>query len=93
MVPGATAKVAVTRFEAPRHLAFDWDDTMHVDMSFEPSETARTQATVRVNGSKAPMRWRRPPIQSRGLPSCCATSRPLLETGDRQIWCGTRPRS
>ncbi len=35
MVPGATAKVAVTRFEAPRHLAFDWDDTMHVDMSFE----------------------------------------------------------
>jgi uncharacterized protein YndB with AHSA1/START domain len=50
MVPGATAKVAVTGFEAPRHLAFDWDDTMHVDMRFEVFGDGATRVSVRVSG-------------------------------------------
>ena len=50
MVPGATARVVVTRFESPHHLAFDWDDEMHVAMSFEPFGDGGTRATVEVSG-------------------------------------------
>jgi len=50
MVPGATARVAVTRFESPHHLAFDWDDELHVGMTFEPFGDAGTQVGVEVSG-------------------------------------------
>lgn len=50
MVPGARAQVIVTRFEAPRHLAFDWDDGQHVDMSFEPFGEGGTRAVVAIGG-------------------------------------------
>src|SRR5512134_924649 len=51
MVPGATAKVVVTRFEAPRVLSFDWpDDGLHVDMTFEPFGEGGTRAAVAVSG-------------------------------------------
>jgi uncharacterized protein YndB with AHSA1/START domain len=50
LVPGAEARVTVTRFEAPRHLAFDWDDAMHVDMTFDPFGAGATHASVRVSG-------------------------------------------
>jgi uncharacterized protein YndB with AHSA1/START domain len=50
MVPGATAKVVVTRFEAPRHLAFDWDSGIHVDMQFDPFGDGGTRVTVGVRG-------------------------------------------
>ena len=54
MVPGARAQVVVTRFEAPRHLAFDWDDAMHVDMSFEPWGDGGTRVAVSVSGFEGP---------------------------------------
>jgi len=50
MVPGATAQVRVTRFEAPRVLGFDWDDGQHVEMSFDPFGEGGTRAVVAVTG-------------------------------------------
>ena len=50
MVPGATARVTVTRFESPHHLAFDWDDELHVAMAFEPFGDGGTQVDVEVSG-------------------------------------------
>jgi uncharacterized protein YndB with AHSA1/START domain len=48
MVPGATADVAVTLFEAPHRLAFDWPD-MHVDMTFESIDKSATRVGVAVS--------------------------------------------
>jgi uncharacterized protein YndB with AHSA1/START domain len=53
LVPGATETVAVTQFEAPRHLAFDWSDGVHVDMRFE-SFGDGTKVTVSVSGFTGP---------------------------------------
>jgi uncharacterized protein YndB with AHSA1/START domain len=50
MVPGATAKVAVTRFEAPRLLAFDWSGVCHVEMTFDAFGDGATRAAVEVSG-------------------------------------------
>jgi len=50
MVPGATAKVFVTRFEAPRSLSFDWPDGIHVDMRFELFDDGATLVDVAVSG-------------------------------------------
>lgn len=50
MVPGATEQVSVTAFEAPRHLAFDWSDGIHVDMTFEPFADGATRAGVAITG-------------------------------------------
>jgi uncharacterized protein YndB with AHSA1/START domain len=50
MVPGATARVAVTRFESPHHLAFDWDDDLHVALNFEPFGDGETRVGVEVSG-------------------------------------------
>ena len=36
MVPGATADVVVTGFEAPRRIGFDWPGGMHVELLFGP---------------------------------------------------------
>ena len=50
LVPGAEADVVVRRFEAPRHLAFDWPEGMRVDMKFSPVDGGATQVTVAVSG-------------------------------------------
>ena len=50
MVPGATARVAVTRFESPHHLAFDWDDDLHVALDFEAFGDGETRVGVEVSG-------------------------------------------
>ena len=56
MVPGAIASVAVTAFEPPRHLAFDWPG-MHVEMRFDHyvqdgngDDAAATRVAVHVTG-------------------------------------------
>jgi uncharacterized protein YndB with AHSA1/START domain len=48
MVPGATADVVVTHFEAPHRLGFDWPD-MHVEMTFEGIDKAATRVEVAVS--------------------------------------------
>lgn len=50
MVPGATAKVAVTAFEAPRRIAFDWAGGLHVELRFEPFGEGATHLTAAVAG-------------------------------------------
>lgn len=50
MVPGATASVVVTGFEAPRLVAFEWSGGMHVELSFEPFADDATHVTAAVSG-------------------------------------------
>jgi uncharacterized protein YndB with AHSA1/START domain len=50
MVPGATANVVVTGFEAPRRIAFDWSGGMHVELSFEPFGDGDTHLTAAIGG-------------------------------------------
>ncbi len=41
MVPGAEDDVIVRRFESPNHLAFDWSDGIHVEMTFALIDSRR----------------------------------------------------
>ena len=82
MVPGATAKVAVTRFEAPRHLAFDWDDTMHVDISFELFGDGGTQTSVRVSGFEGADALAEATGTVEGFAIVLCDLKTLLETGE-----------
>jgi hypothetical protein len=82
MVPGATAKVAVTRFEAPRHLAFDWDGTMHVDMSFELFGDGATHTTVRVSGFEGADALAQATGTVEGFAIVLCDLKVLLETGE-----------
>lgn len=50
MVPGATAQVVVTGFEAPRHIGFDWPGGMHVELEFEPFGDGGTHLTAEISG-------------------------------------------
>jgi uncharacterized protein YndB with AHSA1/START domain len=50
MVPGATAHVVVTEFEAPRRIGFDWPGGMHVELRFEPFGEEATHLTAAVSG-------------------------------------------
>src|SRR5262245_18067484 len=50
MVAGATANVVVTRFEAPRLIAFDWPGGMHVELRLEPYAGDATHLSSDVSG-------------------------------------------
>ena len=50
LVPGAEDDVVVRRFESPGHLAFDWSDGIHVEMSFVAIEGGATHVSVAVSG-------------------------------------------
>ena len=50
MVPGATASVTVTGFEAPRRIGFDWPGGMHVELRFEPFGDGDTHLCAEVSG-------------------------------------------
>jgi uncharacterized protein YndB with AHSA1/START domain len=50
MVPGATAHVTVTGFEAPRRIGFDWPGGMHVELRFEPFDDQGTHLTAEISG-------------------------------------------
>jgi uncharacterized protein YndB with AHSA1/START domain len=50
MVPGATAQVTVTGFEAPRRIGFDWPGGMHVELLFEPFDDEGTHLTAQISG-------------------------------------------
>jgi len=82
MVPGATAQVSVTRFEAPRHLAFDWDDGQHVDMSFEPFGEGGTRAEVAVGGFEGANALTEATNNIEGFTIVLSDLKTLLETGE-----------
>jgi len=54
MVPGATAAVVVTDFEAPRRIGFDWSNGLHVELTFEDFADDATHACVTVGGFEGP---------------------------------------
>jgi uncharacterized protein YndB with AHSA1/START domain len=82
MVPGATAKVVVRSFEAPRHLAFDWDDSMHVDMAFEPFGNGGTHTSVRVSGFEGADALTEAAGAVEGFAIVLCDLKTLLETGE-----------
>jgi uncharacterized protein YndB with AHSA1/START domain len=50
MVPGATASVVVTGFEAPRRIGFDWPGGMHVELLFAAHGDDATHLTAEISG-------------------------------------------
>lgn len=82
MVPGATAQVIVTRFEAPRHLGFSWDDGQHVDMSFEPFGEGGTRVVVAVGGFEGANALTEATNNVEGFAIVLCDLKTLLETGD-----------
>jgi uncharacterized protein YndB with AHSA1/START domain len=82
MVPGATEKVSVTRFEAPRHLAFDWSDGIHVDMTFEPFGDGATRTNVAVSGFEGAEALAQAAGTVEGFSIVLCDLKTLLETGE-----------
>lgn len=52
MVPGAVETVTVTAFENQRRIAFDWSDSVSVNMQFEELSDRATRVSVDVAGFK-----------------------------------------
>jgi len=82
MVPGATAKVVVTRFESPHHLSFVWDDELHVDMTFDPFGDGGTRITVAVSGFKGADAVPQAIDTVEGFAIVLCDLKTLLETGE-----------
>ena len=82
MVPGATARVVVTRFESPHHLAFDWDDEMHVAMAFEPFGEDGTRARIEVSGFTGGDVLQQATDTIEGFAIVLCDLKTLLETGE-----------
>ncbi|HEY6123963.1 MAG TPA: SRPBCC domain-containing protein [Steroidobacteraceae bacterium] len=82
MVPGATAKVAVTHFESPHHLAFDWDDGLHVDMTFEVFGEGGTRVGVGVSGFDGADTLSQATDTIEGFAIVLCDLKTLLETGE-----------
>jgi uncharacterized protein YndB with AHSA1/START domain len=82
MVPGATENVRVTRFESPRHLAFDWSDGIHVEMTFEPFGEGATRARVTVGGFEGADAATQAAGAVEGFAIVLCDLKTLLETGE-----------
>ena len=82
MVPGATVRVVVTRFESPHHLAFDWDDQLHVAMTFESFGEGGTQVSVEVSGFNGADAMAQAAGTVEGFAIVLCDLKTLLETGD-----------
>jgi uncharacterized protein YndB with AHSA1/START domain len=82
MVPGATARVVVTRFESPHHLEFDWDDEMHVAMTFEPFGDGGTHVSIEVSGFKGADALQQATGTVEGFAIVLCDLKTLLETGE-----------
>jgi len=82
MVPGATARVAVTRFESPHQLAFDWDDETHVAMSFEAFGDGGTHASIEVSGFTGANAIQQAVDTVEGFTIVLCDLKRLLETGE-----------
>jgi uncharacterized protein YndB with AHSA1/START domain len=50
MVAGASARVVVTAFEAPRRIGFNWPGDMHVELTFDPFAGGATRLAAEVGG-------------------------------------------
>jgi uncharacterized protein YndB with AHSA1/START domain len=81
MVPGATADVVVTRFEAPLRLGFDWPD-MHVEMTFESIDRESTRVEVALSNLGAIDVLNIATNAVEGFAIVLCDLKTLLETGD-----------
>src|SRR3954468_2835017 len=50
MVAGASARVVVTAFEAPRRIGFNWPGDLHVELTFEAFADGATRVSAAING-------------------------------------------
>src|SRR5690348_5426640 len=82
MVPGATARVTVTRFESPHHLSFDWDDEMHIAMTFDAFGDGGTKVEVEVTGFTGADAVQQATNTVEGFAIVLCDLKTLLETGD-----------
>jgi len=82
MVPGAVARVSVTRFESPHHLSFDWDDELHVAMTFESFGDGGTQVKVEVTGFSEAEALEQATNTVEGFAIVLCDLKTLLETGE-----------
>jgi uncharacterized protein YndB with AHSA1/START domain len=81
MVPGAIARVVVTRFESPHYLAFDWDDEVHVAMTFEAFSDG-TRVGVEVSGFAGAEALQQATNTVEGFAIVLCDLKTLLETGE-----------
>jgi uncharacterized protein YndB with AHSA1/START domain len=81
MVPGATADVRVTGFEAPRRIGFDWPGGMHVELLFGPFGEDGTHLTAEISGlnGKDPLTQATDVVEGFTIVFCDLKT--LLETG------------
>jgi uncharacterized protein YndB with AHSA1/START domain len=82
MVPGATAKVVVTRFESPRLLCFDWPDGIHVDMRFDAFDDGATLVDIAISGFEGPDAMAQATGTVEGFSIVLCDLKTLLETGE-----------
>jgi len=82
LVPGATVRVVVTRFESPHHLAFDWDDDLHVAMTFESFGDGGTRVSVEVSGFSGADAVAQAAGTVEGFAIVLCDLKTLLETGE-----------
>jgi uncharacterized protein YndB with AHSA1/START domain len=67
MVPGASETATVTAFEAPRLIAFDWSDGLHVKLDFKVFSPDVTHVSVEVTGLRFKAGYRRDRECDRGF--------------------------
>lgn len=81
MVPGATASVVVTGFEAPRRIAFDWAGGMHIELSFESYGDDATHLTATISGLNGKDQLTQATNAVEGFSIVFCDLKTLLETG------------
>ena len=79
MVPGATANVIVTGFEAPRRIGFDWPGGMHVELLFAPFGDDGTHLTAEISGLNGKVTQATDVVEGFSIVFC--DLKILLETG------------
>jgi hypothetical protein len=72
----------VTQFEAPRHLAFEWTDGIHVDIRFEAFGDDGTQVIVTVGGFTAADTLAQASGTAEGFAIVLCDLKTLLESGE-----------
>jgi uncharacterized protein YndB with AHSA1/START domain len=81
MVPGAFDDVVVTAFEAQKRIAFDWPDSLSVDMSFDPWDDDATHLTVTTSGFEGEDIVKQVVNTTEGFAIVLCDLKTLLETG------------
>ena len=81
MVPGASARVVVTRFEAPHFLSFDWPG-MRVEMTFEAFGDDGTRCAVALSGFESADAITQAAGAIEGFAVVLCDLKTLLETGE-----------